>query len=97
MVNALNSILLSSSTRPVASQLSFSNTVEVSVGIPELADVSRSDTISVSLTNTVGKMYRFLFLFSEPLQTHFEGFLQQQPTRLLKASPFTLPSAKPAH
>lgn len=63
MVSALNSILLSSSTRPVASQLSFSNTVEVSVGIPELADVSRSDTISVSLTNTIGKMYHFLFCF----------------------------------
>lgn len=45
---------------PIASQLSFSNAVEVSLGIPELTDVSCSDPISVSLTNTVGKMYGFI-------------------------------------
>ncbi|KAJ7098286.1 hypothetical protein C8R44DRAFT_888914 [Mycena epipterygia] len=41
----------------VASQLSFSSTVEVSVGIPELGDATVSDTLGVSITNTVGTSF----------------------------------------
>ncbi|KAJ7932873.1 hypothetical protein B0H13DRAFT_2515397 [Mycena leptocephala] len=57
-----------------ASQLSFSNTVEVSVGIPKVADVSRSDTISVSLTNTVGKIFptRYEHIFKYSDETCFQ-------------------------
>jgi len=41
----------------VAAQLSFSSTVEVTVGIPELGDASHTDTIDLSITNTVGKSF----------------------------------------
>ncbi|KAJ7932865.1 hypothetical protein B0H13DRAFT_2515387 [Mycena leptocephala] len=41
----------------IASQLSFSSTVEATIGIPELGDATVSDTMSVSISNTVGKSF----------------------------------------